>query len=115
MSELEDLNEFKTILLKAQSENKLTEQGKVKLDAINSGPLASPTISNMLQGISYAQSDEVGAWLRSKLGDVDYDTAVQIERAGLEKSKIESPVSSTIEQLIGSALPLALTKNLKAF
>ena len=115
MSELEDLNEFKTILLKAESENKLTEQGKVKLDAINSGPLASPTISNMLQGISFAQSDEVGAWLRSKLGDVDYDTAVQIERAGLEKSKTESPVSSTIEQLIGSALPLALTKKPQSF
>ena len=115
MSELEDLNEFKTILLKAESENKLTEQGKVKLDAINSGPLASPTISNMLQGISFTQSDEVGAWLRSKLGDVDYDTAVQIERAGLEKSKIESPVSSTIEQLIGSALPLALTKKPQSF
>ena len=115
MSELEDLNELKQILSTAQSENKLTTSGKAKLDAINSGPLASPTISNILSGISIGQSDEIGAWLRSNLGDVDYDTAVQIERAGLEQSKSESPISSTLEQIIGSAVPLAVTKRPQSF
>lgn len=115
MSELEDLNELKQILSTAQSENKLTTSGKAKLDAINSGPLASPTISNILSGISIGQSDEIGAWLRSNLGDVDYDTAVQIERAGLEQSRTESPISSTLEQMIGSAVPLALTKRPQSF
>ena len=115
MSELEDLNELKQILSTAQSENKLTTSGKAKLDAINSGPLASPTISNILSGISIGQSDEIGAWLRSNLGDVDYDTAVQIERAGLEKSRTESPISSTLEQIIGSAVPLAVTKRPQSF
>jgi hypothetical protein len=115
MSELEDLNELKQILSTAQSENKLTTSGKAKLDAINSGPLASPTISNILSGISIGQSDEIGAWLRSNLGDVDYDTAVQIERAGLEQSRTESPISSTLEQIIGSAVPLAVTKRPQSF
>jgi len=115
MSELEDLNELKQILTTAQSENKLTTSGKAKLDAINSGPLASPTISNILQGLTFNQSDEIGAWLRSNLGDVDYDTAVQIERAGLEESKSESPISSTLEQIIGSAVPLAVTKRPQSF
>ncbi|MDA9632150.1 hypothetical protein N9S98_00295 [Alphaproteobacteria bacterium] len=115
MSELEDLNELKQILSTAQSENKLTTSGKAKLDAINSGPLASPTISNILQGLTFNQSDEIGAWLRSNLGDVDYDTAVQIERAGLEESKSESPISSTLEQIIGSAVPLAVTKRPQSF
>ena len=115
MSELEDLNELKQILSTAQSENKLTTSGKAKLDAINSGPLASPTISNILSGISIGQSDEIGAWLRSNLGDVDYDTAVQIERAGLEQSRTESPISSTLEQMIGSAVPLAVTKRPQSF
>jgi len=115
MSELEDLNELKQILSTAQSENKLTTSGKAKLDAINNGPLASPTISNILSGISIGQSDEIGAWLRSNLGDVDYDTAVQIERAGLEQSRTESPISSTLEQMIGSAVPLALTKRPQSF
>ena len=115
MSELDDLNELKQILTTAQSENKLTTSGKAKLDAINSGPLASPTISNILQGLTFDQSDEIGAWLRSNLGDVDYDTAVQIERAGLEKSKSESPISSTLEQIIGSAVPLAVTKRPQSF
>ena len=115
MSELEDLNELKQILSIAQSENKLTTSGKAKLDAINSGPLASPTISNILQGLTFNQSDEIGAWLRSNLGDVDYDTAVQIERAGLEESKSESPISSTLEQIIGSAVPLAVTKRPQSF
>ena len=115
MSELEDLNELKQILSTAQSENKLTTSGKAKLDAINSGPLASPTISNILQGLTFNQSDEIGAWLRSNLGDVDYDTAVQIERSGLEESKSESPISSTLEQIIGSAVPLAVTKRPQSF
>ena len=115
MSELDDLNELKEILLTAQSEGKLTPQGKTKLDAIESGPLAGPTISNILQGITFEQSDEIGAWLRSNLGDVDYDTAVQIERAGLEESKSESPISSTLEQIIGSAVPLAVTKRPQSF
>jgi len=115
MSELEDLNELKQILSTAQSENKLTTSGKAKLDAINSGPLASPTISNILQGLTANESDEIGAWLRSNLGDVDYDTAVQIERAGLEESKSESPISSTLEQIIGSAVPLAVTKRPQSF
>jgi hypothetical protein len=115
MSELEDLNELKQILSTAQSENKLTTSGKAKLDAINSGPLASPTISNILQGLTFNQSDEIGAWLRSNLGDVDYDTAVQIERAGLEQSRTESPISSTLEQIIGSAVPLAVTKRPQSF
>jgi len=115
MSELDDLNELKQILSTAQSENKLTTSGKAKLDAINSGPLASPTISNILQGLTFNQSDEIGAWLRSNLGDVDYDTAVQIERAGLEESKSESPISSTLEQIIGSAVPLAVTKRPQSF
>ena len=53
MSELDDLNELKEILLTAQSEGKLTPQGKTKLDAIESGPLAGPTISNILQGITF--------------------------------------------------------------
>ena len=53
MSELDDLNELKEILLTAQSEGKLTPQGKTKLDAIESVPLAVPTISNILQGITF--------------------------------------------------------------
>lgn len=115
MSELDDLNELKEILLTAQSEGKLTPQGKTKLDAIESGPLAGPTISNILQGITFEQSDEIKGFLRSTFGDVDFDTAVQIERAGLEKSKEERPIASSVEEIIGSAVPLAVTKRPQSF
>tara|TARA_R100000664_G_C2754316_1_gene141904 strand:+ start:1042 stop:3000 length:1959 start_codon:yes stop_codon:yes gene_type:complete len=115
MSELDDLNELKEILLTAKFEGKLTPSGQAKLDAIESGPLAGPTISNILQGITFEESDEIKGFLRSTFGDVDYDTAVQIERAGLEKSKQESPIASSVEEIIGSALPLAFTKRPQSF
>ena len=115
MSNLKDLNEQVQVLKIMKQEGKLTADGEKALNTIESGPLTTGVVQSFLQGITIQKSDEIGAWMRSKglFGSdtqTDYDTALSVERAGLEKNQEESPISSTVSNIAGSAIPTSLLK-----
>jgi len=115
MSNLKDLNEQVQVLKTMKQEGKLTADGEKALNTIESGPLTTGVVQSFLQGITIQKSDEIGAWMRSKglFGSdtqTDYDTALSVERAGLEKNQEESPISSTVSNIAGSAIPTSLLK-----
>ena len=115
MSNLKDLNEQVQVLKIMKQEGKLTADGEKALNTIESGPLTTGVVQSFLQGITIQKSDEIGAWMRSKglFGSdtqTDYDTALSVERAGLEKNQEESPISSTASNIAGSAVPTSLLK-----
>ena len=115
MSDLKNINEQLAILKTLKQEGKLTADGEKALNTIESGPLTTGVVQSFLQGITIQKSDEIGAWMRSKglFGSdtqTDYDTALSVERAGLEKNQEESPISSTVSNIAGSAIPTSLLK-----
>ena len=115
MSNLKDLNEQVQVLKIMKQEGKLTADGEKALNTIESGPLTTGVVQSFLQGITIQKSDEIGAWMRSNgfFGSdtqTDYDTALSVERAGLEKNQEESPISSTVSNIAGSAIPTSLLK-----
>ena len=115
MSNLKDLNEQVQVLKTMKQEGKLTADGEKALNTIESGPLTTGVVQSFLQGITIQKSDEIGAWMRSNgfFGSdtqTDYDTALSVERAGLEKNQEESPISSTVSNIAGSAIPTSLLK-----
>ena len=115
MSNLKDLNEQVQILKTLKQEGKLTADGEKALNTIESGPLTTGIVQDFLQGVTFNTSDEIGAWMRSKglFGSdtkTDYDTALSVERGGLEQNRLDAPTTSTISNLVGSAVPTALMK-----
>ena len=115
MSDLKNINEQLAILKTLKQEGKLTADGEKALNTIESGPLTTGVVQSFLQGITIQKSDEIGAWMRSNgfFGSdtqTDYDTALSVERAGLEKNQEESPISSTVSNIAGSAIPTSLLK-----
>ena len=115
MSDLKNINEQLAILKTLKQEGKLTADGEKALNTIESGPLTTGVVQSFLQGITINKSDEIGAWMRSNgfFGSdtqTDYDTALSVERAGLEKNQEESPISSTVSNIAGSAIPTSLLK-----
>ena len=115
MSNLKDLNEQLQVLKTMKQEGKLTADGEKALNTIESGPLTTGVVQSFLQGVTINTSDEIGAWMRSNgfFGSdtkTDYDTALSVERAGLEKNQEESPISSTASNIAGSAVPTSLLK-----
>jgi len=108
---LDRLTEYRDALKDAQFDGKLTENGQATLKAIEDGSLTSPLVGNLLQGASFNLSDEVMGWIRANMTPgLSVNNAIDIERAALQESSTESPVGSTVEQLIGAALPVALTR-----
>ena len=115
MSDLKNINEQLAILKTLKQEGKLTADGEKALNTIESGPLTTGVVQSFLQGVTINTSDEIGAWMRSNgfFGSdtkTDYDTALSVERAGLEKNQEESPISSTVSNIAGSAIPTSLLK-----
>ena len=115
MSDLKNINEQLAILKTLKQEGKLTADGEKALNTIESGPLTTGVVQSFLQGVTINTSDEIGAWMRSNgfFGSdtkTDYDTALSVERAGLEKNQEESPISSTASNIAGSAVPTSLLK-----
>ena len=115
MSNLKNLNEQVQILKTMKQEGKLTADGEKALNTIESGPLTTGIVQDFLQGATFNTSDEIGAWMRSQglFGSdtkTDYDTALSVERSGLEANKEVSPVQSTLSNMVGSAIPTALMK-----
>ena len=120
MSNLKDLNEQVQILKTLKQEGKLTADGEKALNTIESGPLTTGIVQDFLQGVTFNTSDEIGAWMRSKglFGadtKTDYDTALSVERGGLEQNRLDAPTTSTISNLVGSAVPTALMKRPQNF
>lgn len=108
---LDRLNEYRDALTDAKFDNKLTEEGESTLKAIEDGAWTSPMVGNLLQGATFNTSDEILGWIRGNLtSGLSTGVAIDIERAALQESATESPVGSTVEQLIGAALPVALTR-----
>ena len=115
MSDLKNINEQLAILKTLKQEGKLTADGEKALNTIESGPLTTGVVQSFLQGVTINTSDEIGAWMRSNgfFGSdtkTDYDTALSVERAGLEKNQEKSPISSTVSNIAGSAIPTTLLK-----
>ena len=115
MSDLKNINEQLAILKTLKQEGKLTADGEKALNTIESGPLTTGIVQDFLQGATFNTSDEIGAWMRSQglFGSdtkTDYDTALSVERSGLEANKEVSPVQSTLSNMVGSAIPTALMK-----
>ena len=115
MSDLKNINEQLAILKTLKQEGKLTADGEKALNTIESGPLTTGVVQSFLQGVTINTSDEIGAWMRSNgfFGSdtkTDYDTALSVERAGLEKNQEKSPISSTVSNIAGSAIPTFLLK-----
>ena len=108
---LDRLTEYRDALNDAKFDNKLTPDGEATLKAIEDGSWTSPLVGNLLQGAQINLSDEVIGWIRANITPgLSVANAIDIERAALEQSAKESPVGSTVEQLIGAALPVALTR-----
>jgi len=115
MSDLKNINEQLAILKTLKQEGKLTADGEKALNTIEKGPLTTGVVQSFLQGVTINTSDEIGAWMRSKglFGSdtqTDYDTALLVERAGLEKNQEKSPILSTASNIAGSAVPTSLLK-----
>jgi|TARA_A100001515_G_C4588348_1_gene215292 hypothetical protein len=107
----EMLQKYREALNDAKFDNKLTPEGRATLDAIDSGAFTSPRVANLIQGLTFNTGDEILGYLRSAVTPgLSYDDAVLIERGQLEESSTERPVASTVEQLIGTAGNVALTR-----
>lgn len=107
----EMLQQYRDALKDAKFDNKLTPEGRATLDAIESGAFTSPRVANLIQGLTFNTGDEILGYLRSAVTPgLNYDDAVLIERGQLEESSTERPVASTVEQLIGTAGNVALTR-----
>ena len=111
----EMLQKYREALKDAKFDNKLTPEGIATLDAIESGAFTSPRVANLIQGLTFNTGDEILGYLRSAVTPgLSYDDAVLIERGQLEESSTERPVASTIEQLIGTAGNVYLTRGASA-
>ncbi len=108
---LDRLNEYRDALKDAKFDNKLTSEGEATLKAIEEGSWASPMVGNLLQGATFNTSDEIIGWIRGNLTPgLSTNNAIDIERAALEEASTESPIGSIVEQLIGAAAPVAMTR-----
>lgn len=108
---LNKLSDYADALADAKFDNRLNPEGEATLKAIEDGALTSPLVANLLQGATFNLSDEVLGWIRANLTPgLSVDDAIDIERAGLAQSSQESPIASTVQQLTGAALPVAMTR-----
>ena len=111
MSKVDELKELEQNLIIAKADGKITQKGLATLEAIEKGAFNNSTIANVLQGISVASSDEVGAYINSFLNpDLTYENALLIERSGVEQAQKDRPILQYIENLLGSAAPTLLTR-----
>jgi hypothetical protein len=108
---LDRLTQYRDALKDAKFDGKLLPDGEATLKAIEDGSWTSPLVGNLLQGATFNLSDEVLGWMRSKVTPgLSASNAIDIERAALEEASSESPIGSTVEQLIGAAAPIAMTR-----
>ena len=108
---LDRLTQYRDALKDAKFDGKLLPDGEATLKAIEDGSWTSPLVGNLLQGATFNLSDEILGWMRSKVTPgLSASNAIDIERAALEEASSESPIGSTAEQLVGAALPIAMTR-----
>ena len=111
MSKVDELKELQQNLEIAKADGKITQKGLATLEAINNGAFNNPTIANVLQGVSIASSDEIGAYINSLLTpDLSYENALLIEKSSVEQAQKDRPILQYIENALGSIVPTALMR-----
>jgi hypothetical protein len=111
MSKVDELKELQQNLEIAKADGKITQKGLTTLEAINNGAFNNPVIANVLQGATFAASDEIGAYINSILTPgLSYENALLIEKSGVEQAQKDRPILQYIENAAGAIAPTLMTR-----
>ena len=111
MSKVDELKELQQNLEIAKADGKITQKGLTTLEAINNGAFNNPLIANVLQGATFAASDEIGAYINSILTPgLSYENALLIEKSGVEQAQKDRPILQYIENAAGAIAPTLMTR-----
>ncbi len=69
----------------------------------------NPYLNATMQGMTIGLADEMGAGVRTGLGQGDYDENLAVEREVLSRQRQERPWGMMGAEIVGAAIPAALT------